>query len=68
MQLHGALEADPSVGIVISLPLLIAEIQDTPLSVLLSTEQLLNILEGSRYDHIALSFVTKDREGSSSSG
>jgi len=55
------LEKDPDTGSVLSLPVLIAESKQNPLAHLISLERLLRILEDSKHDQVALSFVTQDR-------
>ncbi len=60
-RLQQQLEKDPAVGVSLSLPLLLDEARRIPLAALLSTEQLVNILDSPRYDHIARSFVDDER-------
>lgn len=61
-QLHETLEKEPSVGNVVSLPIILAEAKSSPLSFFLSTGWLLNIMESPRFGEIAKYFVTKDRD------
>jgi predicted RND superfamily exporter protein len=58
---HRALEEDPAVGTVVSLPLLMAEADRHPLSMFMTWEWLLQILESDRYGGAARGFVTEDR-------
>ncbi len=58
--LQEALEADSSVGVVLSPAVLLADAKRAPLASFLSWRQLLAILESPRLDRIALSFVTAD--------
>src|SRR5437870_3187018 len=60
-RLHGALENYRDVGIVISLPTLLAEGDRTPFSVLVSYEKILEIMEQPKYARVAKTFVTEDR-------
>ena len=60
-KLQESLEKETSVGVALSLPVLLAEAKRVPLAALLSTEQLVNILDSERYNHIARSFVDDDR-------
>lgn len=62
--LHEALEKDPMVGNVVSLPIVLAEAKSSPLTFFLSTEWLLNIMESPRFGEIAKYFVTEDRKKS----
>ncbi len=55
------LEKDPSVGTIISLPVLMAQAKKAPLAILLPFEMLLDILEKPSYDRTAKSFITEDR-------
>ncbi|MGA3299447.1 MAG: MMPL family transporter [Candidatus Acidiferrales bacterium] len=59
--LQDALEDDPNVGTVISLPVLMAEGHRRPLAFLLSWNHLLNIMNEPKYNRVAGTFVTKDR-------
>jgi uncharacterized protein len=61
-QLQAALEKDPAVGVVISLPVLMAEADRAPLSFLISWEGLLSIMEQPEQERVARGFITKDRE------
>jgi len=58
--LQEALEADSSVGVVLSPAVLLADAKRAPLASFLNWRQLLAILESPRLDRIALSFVTAD--------
>ncbi len=60
-ELQEALEKQPPVGVSLSLSVLLAEARRVPLAAFLSTEQLVNILDSERYDHIARSFVDDER-------
>jgi predicted RND superfamily exporter protein len=60
--LQDSLEKDSDVGSTLSLPVLIAESKQNPLANFVSLETLLRILEDSKYDRVASTFVTKDRE------
>lgn len=59
--LQEALEKDPSVGSIVSLPVIMAEGNRAPLAFLLNWEGLLNTMGQEKYDRIARSFVTDDR-------
>lgn len=59
--LQNSLEQDPDVGSVISLPVLIAEGKRNPLASFISVETLLRILEDSKYNRVASTFITADR-------
>jgi len=58
---QAALERDPAVGTVLSLPVIMAEAERAPLAFLLSWEDLVDRLEDPKHDRIARSFITKDR-------
>ncbi len=60
-RLQKQLETDPAVGVSLSLSILLDEARRAPLAAFLSTEQLVNILDSPRYEHIARSFVDDDR-------
>ena len=60
-KLQASVEKDAAVGVALSLPLLLAEARRVPFAGLLPTEQLVDILDSDRFDHIARSFVTEDR-------
>jgi len=60
--LHLALEKDPAVGSVVSIPLLLAEAKRSKLTLLLTNEWLLDIMETSRFGEIATYYVTEDRK------
>lgn len=61
-KLHEALEREPLVGNVVSLPIILAEAKRSPLTYVLSTEWLLKIMEWPRFGEIAKYFVTEDRK------
>jgi predicted RND superfamily exporter protein len=60
--LQGRLESDPTVAVSLSLPVLVAEARLVPLAAFMPTEQIVEILDGELYDHIARSFVSEDRD------
>lgn len=62
LRLQEALENHPDVGNILSLPILVAEGRRTPFSFLLSPEALLGRMEQERYDNVAASFITRDRQ------
>ena len=59
-ELQEALENDPDVGSVISLPVLMSEGQRAPLAFLLNWETLLKWMEKPEYGRISKSFITSD--------
>lgn len=61
-RLHLALEKDPSVGNVLSLPIIMAEAKKHPLGSILPANWLLNVLERPQFGEAAKYFVTKDRK------
>ena len=61
-QLHKNLENHPDVGTAISLPALLAEGKRRPFSFFASLESLLKKMEQEKYDRIAASFITPDRQ------
>ncbi len=61
-KIQEAIEKQPSVGVSLSLPVLLAEARRVPLAAFLSTEQLVNILGTERYDNVARSFIDDDRK------
>ncbi len=61
-QLQEMLEADSSVGVVLSPVVLLADARRAPLAMLLSRSQLLDLMESPRLNSIALSFVTESRD------
>jgi len=61
-ELQQEFEDDEAVGTVISLPVLMAEADRSPLSWLLTWERILGIMEKPKYDKVAKSFVTEDRQ------
>lgn len=60
--LQDTLEADPSVGVVLSPAVLLADAKRAPLAGFLGWRQLLRILESPRLGRIALSFVTPEHD------
>jgi len=60
--LQQALEDHPSVGTILSLPVLMAQARRFPLSFFFSWEWLLNALESPTFDEIGKSFITEDRQ------
>lgn len=58
--LQDTLEADASVGVVMSPAVLLADAKRAPLAAFLDWSRLLTILESPRLNRIALSFVTED--------
>ncbi len=58
---HDALLDDERVGTVISLPLLMAEADDHPLSFLFSFETLISFLQSPKFDRVGDRFITADR-------
>ena len=61
-KLQDALEKHKAVGTVISLPVLMAEGDRSPLSFFLTWEHLVRILERPEHDRVARSFVTQDHK------
>ena len=59
--LQEALEAEPSVGVSLSLPVLVAEARLVPFVTFWNTEQILDLLEADQYEQIARAFVSEDR-------
>ncbi|HXI85208.1 MAG TPA: MMPL family transporter [Verrucomicrobiae bacterium] len=59
-QLQGALENQPAVGTVVSLPVLMAEGNRAPLAFLLTWENLLRIMEKPEHGRVAASFINED--------
>lgn len=62
LSLQKSLEEHQAVGVVVSLPLLMAEAKSSSFGFLFSWEKLLTILEKPAHGEIAKSFVTKDRQ------
>ena len=60
-ELQESLEADESVGSIISLPVLMAEGNRAPLAFLLDWEGLLRRMNHPKYDRVTRSFITDDR-------
>ena len=59
--LQDALEKHKGVGTVLSLPVLMEEAHRRPLAFLLSWKRLVSILEEPKHEHVASSFLSKDR-------
>jgi predicted RND superfamily exporter protein len=59
--LQRTLQEDPAVGTVISLPVLMAEAERSPLAALLPWNWLLDLLSRPAFDRVARGFVTDDR-------
>lgn len=59
--LQRALQADPAVGTVVSLPVLMAEVERAPLASLLPWNWLLDLLSRPTFDRVARAFVNEDR-------
>lgn len=59
--LQRALQADPAVGTVISLPVLMAEAERAPLASLLPWNWLLDLLSRPAFDRVARAFVNEER-------
>lgn len=59
--LQRALQADAAVGTVVSLPVLMAEADRSPLATLLPWNWLLNLLSRPAFDRVARGFVSEDR-------
>jgi predicted RND superfamily exporter protein len=59
--LQRALQADPAVGTVISLPVLMAEADRSPLAALLPWNWLLDLLSRPAFDRVARGFVNEER-------
>lgn len=60
-ELQQALQDDPVVGTIISLPLIMAEAEAHPLSFLFSFEKMLDFLQSERFERVADGFITADR-------
>ena len=60
-ELQRALQNDPDVGTVLSLPVLMAEANRSPIAKLLTWDWLLDILSRPGFDRVAESFVNKER-------
>lgn len=60
-RLHLALEQDPAVGNVVSLPVVLAEAKSSLLTKFMTTEWLLDVLGSPRFGEIAKYFVTENR-------
>lgn len=60
-KLQEALENDPGVGSVVSLPVLLAEGKRFPLSVFVSFERMLRIMGHKKYEAVSRNFITDDR-------
>ncbi|HTL47770.1 MAG TPA: MMPL family transporter [Verrucomicrobiae bacterium] len=61
-ELQEALEKDPAVGSVVSIPLLLNEAKRSKLAKFLTNEWLLDIMESPRFGEIAKYFITSDRK------
>ncbi len=61
-KLHFALERDPAVGNVISLPIVLAEAKLNPLAKILPVNWLVGLLESPRFGKVAKYFITPDRQ------
>lgn len=59
--LQRALQADPAVGTVLSLPVLMAEVERAPLASLLPWNWLLDLLSRPSFDRVARAFISADR-------
>ena len=59
-RLQYALERDPEVGTIISLPMLMAEGKDFPFSFLFSWKTILNVMAQPKYERIAQNFISYD--------
>ncbi|MBI4522348.1 MAG: MMPL family transporter [Deltaproteobacteria bacterium] len=59
-RLQNALERDPEVGTVISLPMLMAEGKDFPFSFLFSWKRILDIMARPKYERVAQNFISHD--------
>jgi len=60
-RLQRALQKDPAVGSVVSLPVLMAQAEREPLAKLLPWNWILDLLSRPRFERVARSFVTDDR-------
>ncbi len=60
-RLHLALEKDPAVGHVVSLPTILGEARRSPWVAFMSFEWLLSILESPTFGEVARYFITEDR-------
>ena len=60
--LQDALEKDPAVGSVISLPLVLSEVKHHWFSIFLTTEKEIKILDEPKHGEISREFVSSDRE------
>ncbi len=60
--LNRALETIPDVGMVISLPIMMAEARRVPFAKLISWERLLQFMDLPKYDEVGKYFITKDRK------
>jgi predicted RND superfamily exporter protein len=61
-KLQEALEKNPSVGVVISLPIILAEANRAPLAFLLTWEGLIKKMEDKKYRAFVRRFITEDRK------
>ena len=60
-ELQRALQSDPAVGTVLSLPVLMAEANRSPLAKLLTWSRLLDVLSTPRFGHVTGGFVNEER-------
>lgn len=59
--LQTAIEADPEVGVSLSLPVLLAEAKRAPMAFLLNWRQLVDVLQTPAFHGVASGFITEDR-------
>lgn len=59
-RLQNALERNPEIGAIVSLPMLMAEGKDFPFSFLVSWKTILNAMARPKYERIAQSFISYD--------
>jgi hypothetical protein len=59
-RLQNALERNPEIGAIVSLPMLMAEGKDFPFSFLVSWKTILNVMARPKYESIARSFISHD--------
>ena len=59
--LQEALEKDKAVGTVLSLPTLLEEANRRPLAKLLTWKEIVSVLDEPKHQHVAATFLTKDR-------
>ncbi len=63
-RLHTALEKDPAVGSVVSLPLMLAEAKRSFMAKFLTYEWIVDIMSSPRFGEVAKYFITPDRDRS----